>query len=317
MPAYRMLVVDDYEPFRRVVRLTLQVRDDLQIIGEASDGLEAVRKAKELQPDLILLDIDLPTLNGIQVARRLRDLVPQAKILFVSVESSADVVREALNMGGSGYVHKLDVGSELLPAIEAILGGKQFVGSGLKDEFSKVFPVPRNHEMLIYSDDAVLLESFARFIAGSLTANNAAIVLATKSHREALAQRLKERGFDIDGAIQQGTFILLDASEMLSTIMVNGVLDRILFFDGLSGLIESAARATKTNHPGVAILGECCGLLYDKGNPDAAIRIEKTGNELVKVHTINILCAYPLRPEQKDDRAFKNICAEHSAVSYR
>ena len=72
-----MLVVDDYEPVRRVVRLILQVRDDLQIVGEASDGLEAVQKAKELRPDLILLDIDLPTLNGIQVARRLRDLVPQ------------------------------------------------------------------------------------------------------------------------------------------------------------------------------------------------------------------------------------------------
>jgi DNA-binding NarL/FixJ family response regulator len=315
--ALRVLVVDDYEPFRRAVCSILQLRNDLQIVDEASDGLKAVQKAKALRPDLVVLDIALPTLNGIQVAKRLRDLVPHAKILFVSVESSSDVVREALNMGGSGYVHKLAVGSELLPAIETVLGGKQFVGSGLKDEFSKGFPVPRNHEMLIYSDDAVLLESLTRFIAGSLTADNAAIVLATKSHREALAQRLKERGFDIDGAIQQGKFILLDAAEMLSTIMVNGVPDGVLFFDGLSCLIESAAKATKTNDPGVAIFGECCGLLYDKGNSDVAIRIEKTGNELVKVHTIDILCAYPLRPEQEDDRAFKNICAEHSAVSFR
>ena len=297
------------------MRLVLEIRNDLQIVGEASDGLEAVQKANLLQPDLILLDIDLPTLNGIQVARRLRDLVPRAKVLFLSVESSSDVVREALNMGGSGYVHKLAVGSELLPAIETVLGGKQFVGSGLKDEFSKGFPVPRNHEMLIYSDDAVLLESLTHFIAGSLTATNAAIVLATKSHREALAQRLKERGFDVDSAIQQGTLILLDAAEMLSRIMVNGVSDRTLFFDGLSGLIESAAKAAKTEHPRVAIFGECCGLLYAEGNMGAAISMEETGNELVKVHTIDILCAYPLRPEQEDDRAFTNICAEHSAVS--
>jgi DNA-binding NarL/FixJ family response regulator len=318
MPTFRVLVVDDYEPFRRVVGSILQLRDDFRIVGEAADGLEAVQKAKLLQPDLILLDIDLPTLNGIQVARRVRDLVPRAKVLFLSVESSSDVVREALKMG-SGYVYKLHVGSELLPAIETVLGGQQFVGSGLKDEFSKgtAFPVPHNHEMLIYSDDKVLLESLTRFIAGSLTANNAAIVLATKSHREALAQRLKERGFDVDGAIQQGTFILLDAAEMLSKIMVNGVSDRILFFDGLSGLIESAAKATKTEHPHVAIFGECCGLLYAEGNIGAAISMEEIGNELLETHPINILCAYPLRPEQESDRAFTNICAEHSAVSIR
>jgi len=127
-----VFVVDDYEPFRRVVRSILQLRNDLQIVGEASDGWEAVQKAKALRPDLVLLDVALPTLNGILVARQLRDLVPHPKILFVSVESSSDVVREALNMGGSGYVHKLHVGSELLPAIETVLDGKQFVSSGLE-----------------------------------------------------------------------------------------------------------------------------------------------------------------------------------------
>jgi DNA-binding NarL/FixJ family response regulator len=131
MPTFKVLVVDDYEPFRRVVRLILQVRDDLQIVGEASDGLEAVQKAKELRPDLILLDIDLPTLTGMQVARRLHDLVPRAKVLFLSVESSSDVVTEALSLG-AGYVYKLRLASELLPAIEAVLRGEQFVDGSLE-----------------------------------------------------------------------------------------------------------------------------------------------------------------------------------------
>jgi two-component system nitrate/nitrite response regulator NarL len=95
----RILVVDDYAPFRRIVRSLLQLRDDLEIIGEAADGLEAVQIAKELQPDLILLDIDLPTLNGIQAARRLRDIVPRAKILFLSVDSSSEVIRETFSAG--------------------------------------------------------------------------------------------------------------------------------------------------------------------------------------------------------------------------
>ena len=133
--AFRVIVVDDYEPFRRFVCSTLAKRQDLQVIGEASDGLEAVRKAEELKPDLIVLDIGLPTLNGIEVARRIPKLSPKSKILFVSQESSADVVQEALALGALGYVVKAYAGSELLPAVEAVLQGRQFVGSGLSGHY--------------------------------------------------------------------------------------------------------------------------------------------------------------------------------------
>ncbi len=102
---------------------------DLQIIGEVSDGLEAVQKAVELQPDLILLDIGLPSLNGIEAARQIRTLVPESKVIFLTQESSADVVREARSLGARGYVVKLMAGSELLPAVEAVLSGKTFVSS--------------------------------------------------------------------------------------------------------------------------------------------------------------------------------------------
>ena len=98
----RLLVVDDYEPFRRFVYSMLEKRTELQVIGESSDGLEAVRKAEELQPDVILLDVGLPALNGIEAARRIRKLSPESKILFVSQETSTDVVQEALGVGAQG-----------------------------------------------------------------------------------------------------------------------------------------------------------------------------------------------------------------------
>jgi CheY-like chemotaxis protein len=123
----RILVVDDYEPFRRFVCSTLGKRPEVQVICEESDGLEAVLKAEELQPDLILLDIGLPTLNGIEAARRIRKLSPESEILFVSQESSADVVQEALSLGAWGYVVKAKAASELLAAAEAVLLGRQFV----------------------------------------------------------------------------------------------------------------------------------------------------------------------------------------------
>ena len=130
-PTARVLVVDDYEPFRRFVSLTLRQRPDLEVVGEASDGLEAVQKAEELRPDLIVLDIGLPTLNGIEVARRIRKLCPECKILFLSQESSADVVQEALSSGALGYLVKAHAGNELLTAVETVCQGKQFVGKGL------------------------------------------------------------------------------------------------------------------------------------------------------------------------------------------
>jgi len=112
---------------------SLREKADLQIIGEVSDGLEAVRKAKELQPDLILLDIGLPSLNGIEAARRICTVSAKSKILFVSQEFSSEVIQEALGTGARGYVAKIDAGKELLEALRAVLRGEQFVGSRFSD----------------------------------------------------------------------------------------------------------------------------------------------------------------------------------------
>ena len=131
MPTFssvRVLVVDDFKPFRRFICSTLGERPDSQVIGEASDGLEAVRMAGELKPDLIVFDIALPTLNGLEAARK---LAPYSKIVFVSQESSPDIVQEALNFGGRGYVVKTRAAKDLLAAIETVLQGGQFVSPGL------------------------------------------------------------------------------------------------------------------------------------------------------------------------------------------
>src|SRR5580704_10744733 len=130
-PAIRVLVVEDSEPFRKFIWSTLGKRPELQIVGEVSDGLEVVQKAEELQPDLILLDIGLPTLGGIEAARRIRKLSPESRILFVSQETSAYVVRGALAEGAKGYVVKTDARRELLTAVDAVLRGEQYLSSGL------------------------------------------------------------------------------------------------------------------------------------------------------------------------------------------
>ena len=127
----RVLVVEDSEPFRRFICSTLGKGPELQIVGEVSDGLEAIQKAQELQPDLILLDVGLPTLNGVEAARGIRELSPTSKIVFVTQESSLDVVQEALGLGALGYVVKAHAGRELIAAVEAVREGRLFVSAGV------------------------------------------------------------------------------------------------------------------------------------------------------------------------------------------
>jgi DNA-binding NarL/FixJ family response regulator len=119
--ATRVLVVDDYTPFRQFISSTLETIRNLEIVGEASDGFEAIQKAVELKPDLVLMDIGLPSINGIEAARQIRELVPEARMVFLSQESSADIVQEALSVGASAYVVKVNAGIELIPALEAVL----------------------------------------------------------------------------------------------------------------------------------------------------------------------------------------------------
>jgi DNA-binding NarL/FixJ family response regulator len=322
----RILLVDDYEPFRRYARSLLMKRREWVVLSEVSDGLEAVQKAEELQPDLILLDIGLPKLSGIEVARRIRGLSPGSRILFVSQELSADVVREALATGAAGYVVKMDARSELMIAVDAVLRGGQFVGRRLADQGPRsdsVFPplehnreVARHHEAGFYSGDASLLDDITRFIGTALRAGNAAIVIATESHRSSLLPRLQAYGLDTAAAIEQGRYMSLDAADTISKFMLNGIPEPVRFLRLLGDLIATAAEAMKGEQARVAIFGECVHLLWAQGNAEAAIQVEKLGNQLAKAHDLDILCGYCLGSVQggMDNQVFQRICAEHSAV---
>ena len=133
-PSLRILVVEDHETFRRFVCTTLGKRSEYCVVCEVSDGLEAVRKAEELQPDLIVLDIGLPGINGLEAARRIHKSCPASRILFLSLESDANVVQESLRAGALGYVDKKKAEVDLLAAVKAVSEGRRFVSSGLSAE---------------------------------------------------------------------------------------------------------------------------------------------------------------------------------------
>jgi two-component system, NarL family, response regulator NreC len=132
LSSIRILIADDFKDWRRQAHSLLQSRPAWQVIAEASDGTEAVQMAGELKPDLILLDVGLPNMNGIEAAQQIRQRSPDSKIIFLSQNSDLDIVRAALGTGSLGYVRKIDARRELLAAVDAIFGGRQFVSSSLK-----------------------------------------------------------------------------------------------------------------------------------------------------------------------------------------
>ena len=202
---YRVLVVDDYEPWRSFATRELQKKPELPVVSEASDGLEAVQKADELQPDLIVLDIGLSSLNGIEVARRIRELSSESKILFVSQQSSAEVVQEALGTGAQGYIVKTDARSELLTAVDTVLRGDRFVdnrfagydligtsdrpdveSAGRNDSLARRedqnVGKTRRHELGLYSNDEAFLDGSTDFVMAALKVGKAVILIATDLH---------------------------------------------------------------------------------------------------------------------------------------
>lgn len=324
----RVLVVDDHESWRRFALRMIQGLPNSEVVGEASDGLQAIRLAQQLQPDLIVLDIGLPRLNGIEAAGQIRQLCPSTKILFMTENRSAEIAKEALCTGGLGYVVKSAAANELFPALRAALHSKRFVSAcladvglmdpsnDLKSPTSSQSKNVHHHEVGFYSDDRQFLENVTRFIGTALKAGNPAIVIARESHRNQLLLRLEEYGLNVKELIELALYTPVDAIDALSSFMVNDVPDPIRFMSAFGALIHKASECVEAGRR-IAIFGEGVQILLDRGSPDAAIQIEKLCNQLAKQYDVDILCGYSRYYAEgacHSDIMMQQICAEYSAV---
>jgi len=315
-------VVDDYEPWRSFVISTLQKHAEWQVIGEAADGLEAVQKTLELQPDLVLLDIGLPRLNGIEVARQVLNHAAHSKILFLSENRSSDIVVEALRTGASAYVLKSNAASELLPAMKSVLQGKQFVSavlarSGSSEPMNKrADAIKHCHEAAFYEDDIRLIDGYARFVESAMKDANAVIVVASELHRARLHARLATDGVDVAASIERGNYLPIDAVAALSRITINDMPDSTRCAGLVRDLVTRAAGNVKGEYARVAVCGEIAPTLLSSGNAEGAIQLEHMWDEITRGYGVTTLCIYSSSafPNQESNPAFKRICMEHSAV---
>jgi len=334
----RVLVVDDNQPWCRFIRSTLQLHPELQLIGEAADGLEAVRKTQELQPDLILLDIGLPRLNGIAAARQIRQLSSRPKILFLSGDHSPDIAVAALRSGASGYVVKSDAVRELSTALKAVLEGKQFVSSSVEGfafletsdtrvsegasltTFEPMFPpyslAERGHVVQFYTDDECLMAGLGTLFRNALSAGESVVAVMTRSHRTSLQKRLMMQGIDAGEAKKTGRLTLLDAVEALNGFMDANGPNRERFLLQFGDTIRRSQAAAVAKNRRVVAFGEIVAVLGEQKRYDAVIRLEQLWNELALTHPLYLCCAYPasLFQEQPKGEPYASICAEHSDV---
>lgn len=330
----RVLIVDDFEPWRNFLLSTLQKLPQFRVIGEESDGLSAVHRAEQFKPDLIVLDIGLPKLNGIEAGRRIRKISPDSRILFASADRSRETVEAALETGAGGYLVKTDAGSELLPAIEAVLQGRRFVSPSLAGEpvaakqsrdgvEHDAEPLPQNgrarHEVDFYRDDIALVNGFCRSIGAALQVGAAAVVIATASHHTQILERLASNGVDINAAIERGRYLRLNAADALEMFMVDEMPDEGRCRKALTDLIATIGRKETGQDGRVAVCGEGARILLEQGNVEAAIQLEHIWDKVAGQRGADTLCGFlwSAFPEGENSPVFRGICAEHSEVHGR
>ena len=295
--AYSVLVVDDFEPWRRYVSSTLGKSSRWQLVGEAADGPGAIQKAADLQPDLILLDVSLPTLNGIEAARRILAHDPDLRILFVSEHQSWEVAEAALCTGARGYICKSDSGRELSPAMDAIVEGGRFVaarlgGRVIENRTNHSSPNMHRHEAVFYSTNQLFLHDWASVAEQALKTGATFILVAFDSRRNRLEALLEARGVNVARAVRDGRFVSFTVDEAISQWMVDGFPDETRFWPAVTSVMLAAARASTSEQPRVVACGECAPSLCAQGDARAAIRLEQLWDEVATTYNLDVFCGY-------------------------
>jgi signal transduction histidine kinase len=178
------------------------------------------------------------------------------------------------------------------------------------------YPQRHTHSVQFYEDDSFLLDTLTRLIGTTLVAGDNALVIATPTHRDGLAKRLKARGLDLEVNKKLGRYVAADAVETLSAFMVNGAPDAALFNAVIEHLLSSIRSTANGHSPRVVVFGEMVALLCLDGNFDAALTLERLWNNLARTQSFDLHCAYPMNgfDHEGKSHAFLDICAEHSHV---
>ena len=294
----RILIVDDHEVVRRGVRSLLSARTEWSVCGEAEDGLEAIEKAKRLQPDIVLMDITMSRMDGVQATKVIRQEVPEAKVILISQNDPSVGRMQAADADARDFVAKIDLPRDLLSTIDRVVGqGKQKIGGRVNQDMQNEpwcrlldDAAPQNHIVQLYQDEKFLSRAVCRFAVSAINHGEGVILVPTSGHWNALRPRLEAEGVDVKAAQSCGQLTVIDADQLLPNFMRNSMPDGPLFL-GLAGETITRARGGD-RFTKVRWWGEMVNVLWERGDVAASMGLEDLFHKLAHDRDIAIFCSF-------------------------
>jgi DNA-binding NarL/FixJ family response regulator len=330
MRCLRILIVDDHEVVRRGVRSLLSARAEWSVCGEAEDGLEAIEKAKRLQPDIVLMDITMPRMDGVQATKVIRQEVPEAEVILISQNDPSVGRTQAADADARDFVAKIDLSRDLLSTIERVVGQRnpnmmsnrrggervalfdvlpaspstseepaleQKIGGRMSQDIQNEpwcglldAAAPRDHIVQLYQDEKFLSRAVCRFAVSAINHGEGVILVPTSAHWNALRPRLEAEGVDVQTAQSCGQLTVVDADKLLPEFMRNAMPDAPLFL-GLAGETIAQARGG-ARFTKVRWWGEMVNVLWERGDVAASMGLEDLFHKLAHDRDIAIFCSF-------------------------
>jgi CheY-like chemotaxis protein len=289
---------------------------EFEIAGTAADGREALNEARRLAPDVIVLDIAMPGLNGFQTARALAEDGSHVPIVFLSTHDANDCVEEAFAAGGRGFVAKTRLQPDLASALNHVLSGRMFMPS-----LAPMLPLVEDgsgHAMHLYSDERILVCELADLFDHALQRGDATCLIAEEPLREGLERGLQARGWAVDDASGRNRFRTVDAEEAVFSFVRHGLPDVARVADIANEL--DLYRLTSAEGPlkRLTIFGNMASHLSRRGNAPAAMALERTWAALTNTLPFFTVCGYSMESVHSTPHPefFSSVCDAHWAIAH-
>jgi DNA-binding NarL/FixJ family response regulator len=315
---HRVLVIEDHDLWRQRVCAELGRTERYDVVGELTDGAEAVREASRLKPDVVILDISLQNVNGIEAARRIFTANPDARILFLTAQRSREIAEAALATGARGDLLKTEAGGKLELAVETVINGGWFISPGLPDEVvhttRRKRHFPWRHDAVFHSSEPALIDDYVRFAEDSLESGKVVIMAATPDRLGRVQAGLESHGVAVGRAVDEGRYVQIDATDASEPgFDKDEELRRSAAF--FCGMPETAGADRR-----VAACGAVAPPVWRAGQTGTRVELERFWNERVRTFGADLFCGYLLgesRVPGDDYDAFRQICGCHQDVHVR
>jgi DNA-binding NarL/FixJ family response regulator len=298
MKSIEVLIVDDHELVRRAIRSFIESQPDYHVCGEAGDGTEAIEKVRQLRPNLVLMDINMPRMDGLDATRVIRHEAPNCDVVIITQNDMAIAREQARNVNAKGVVAKCNLTRDLLLVMRGVQMESNSSLGTTKDLASHGEPwcgvlnsaAPRDHIVQLYQDQQFLNRAVCRFAAAAIMNGEGVILVPTVAHWDAFRPRLESEGVDVKAAEKRGQLTVVDADNLLPTFMREGMPDSPVFL-GLAQNVISQARGDG-RYPKVRWWGEMVNILWERGEVAASMQLEDQFDQLAHEQEIAIFCSF-------------------------